>query len=268
MRFPPMLTVDQRHKYRLCSRRRRRHRGLLERDFLLVLKMSSLTVYTPRWPADFSFTWINVINIAFAVAAPSWLPGARISPSVQNEFINCLHSSLARGLFFHVPPSPLEPLKPLPHLHPPEYDIRKEAGDASPIPSQRTVLGPHVTIIKSGCISVSQIRLRIHKLIVIILKHHPCDLPPMLTVDQRHKYRICSRWRRHHHGFLERDFPLVFKMSSLTVYTPRWLADFLSRTIITISLHLPTPPEYDIRKEAGDASPLPSQRTVFGYEAC
>ncbi|GIY87259.1 hypothetical protein CEXT_431021 [Caerostris extrusa] len=108
--------------------------------------------------------------------------------------------------------------------------------------------------------------LRIHKLIVIIPKYHPSDLPPMLTVDQRHKYRICSRRRRRTiMASWSAIFPLVFKMSSLTVYTPRWLADFLSRTTITIS-H--PHPEYDIRKEAGDASLLPSQRTVFGYEAC
>ncbi|GFS92312.1 hypothetical protein NPIL_81501 [Nephila pilipes] len=70
--------------------------------------------------------------------------------------------------------------------------------------------------------------------------------PSMLTVDQRHKYHICSRQRlRAHYGFLEREFPLVFKMGSLAVYTPHWPVHFLSRTLIAISYRLH--PEYDIR---------------------
>ncbi|GIY87257.1 hypothetical protein CEXT_431001 [Caerostris extrusa] len=70
------------------------------------LRIHKLIVIIPKYhPCDFlpCQRLIN-INIAFAVAgedaAPSWLPGARFPPCVQNEFINCLHSSLARGLSF------------------------------------------------------------------------------------------------------------------------------------------------------------------------
>ncbi|GIX81337.1 hypothetical protein CDAR_602221 [Caerostris darwini] len=86
---------------------------------------------------------IRIHFVAGEDAAPSWLPGARFSPCLQNEFINCLHSSLARALFFHVPPSPLA-LCTTPNPPTTEYDIRKEAGDASLLLSQRTVFGYEV----------------------------------------------------------------------------------------------------------------------------
>ncbi|GIX98460.1 hypothetical protein CEXT_431061 [Caerostris extrusa] len=168
-----MLTVDQLHKYRICSRRE---------DAIIV--------------------------------------GAIFSPRVQNEFINCLHSSmLAGGLLsrtnYHYG---------LPHSHPNTIFGRRQA---MPRYYQVNELCSGMQLVEWKYALIGSRRVSGYILIVIIPKYHPCDLPPMLTVDQRHKYRICSGREDAAPPWLPgARFSLVFGMSSLTVYTPRWLADF------------------------------------------
>ncbi|GIY88262.1 hypothetical protein CDAR_93661 [Caerostris darwini] len=88
----------------------------------------------------------------------------------------------------------------------------------------------------------------------------------MLTVDQLHKYRICSC------RTIMASWSAIFPLCSKCVH---YLFALLtgSRTFFHIppsplASTSPHTPEYDIRKEAGDASTLLSQRTVLGHEAC